>query len=134
TNGLNSYLLIGEAEQRDQQTGQVQQVISVQANFIAYNGNIYMLMGMSLKQDFARYQRTFEQSMSSFRQLTDSRYLNRLPERLRIATNNNTRTLSAALSAEGIPRDRLEEFSVLNGMPLNAQLERGMLFKALQRQ
>lgn len=133
TNGLNSYLLIGEAEQRDQQTGQVQQVISVEANFIAYSGNIYMLMGMSLKQDFARYQRTFEQSMSSFAQLTDSRYINRLPERLRIVTNNNTQSLQSALSAEGVPRDRLEEFSVLNGMTLNQQLERGMLFKALQR-
>ncbi|MEM6395247.1 MAG: M48 family metalloprotease [Bacteroidota bacterium] len=132
TNGLNSFQLIAEADQIDQQTGRVAQTIVVEANFISYGGNVYMLMGMTLKQTFNRYQQTFEQSMNSFRELTDSRFLNRQPERLRIATNNDTQTIQAALTAQGIPLNRLEEFSVLNGMPLNTQIERGMLFKVLK--
>ncbi|MEM7573615.1 MAG: M48 family metalloprotease [Bacteroidota bacterium] len=132
-NGLNAYLVQGEVEQRDQQTNQVQQVISVESGFIAYNNNVYMLTGMSLKQDFARYQREIEQTINSFATLTDQRYINRQPERLRIASNSQNRTMESALLAEGITRDRLNEFSVLNGILLTEQLPAGALFKVVNR-
>ncbi len=115
-----------------QQQGQQQPIIGIKAGFISYQGNVYMLFGLAAQTDFARYELTFDNSIASFRQLTDPAKLNKQPERLRIATVKSNSNLQAALQAEGIPQNRMQEFSVLNGMELNAQLAAGTLIKVLK--
>lgn len=115
-----------------QQQGQQQQIIAIKASFISYQSNIYMLLGLTSQQDFTRYELTFDNSIASFRQLTDPAKLNKQPERLRIATIKNNMSLQAALQAERIPQNRLQEFSILNGIELNATVAAGSLIKVLQ--
>ena len=129
-NGLQATTVLGDIVQQDQQTGRTQ-TIRVEAAFIAYGGNIYMMLGMALPQDFNRYQRDIEGAINSFAELRDQSKLNRQPERIKIVTNNRQQTLQQALSGAGIPQDRMNEFAILNGMELRETLPSGMLFKAI---
>ena len=130
-NGLQAYTVIGVAQQAAQQGQQQSAPIALEASFISYGGNIYMIVGMALEADFRRYQRDIEYTIGSFAQLTDQSKLNREPERIKIVTNNRSQTLQQALSGAGIPQGRLEEFAILNGMELGQTLPSGMLFKAI---
>lgn len=129
-NGNNATTVLGDITQQDQQSGQ-SQTIRVVASFISYNGNIYMLLGMALAQDFNRYQRDMEGAIGSFQELRDQEKLSRQPERLKIVSNARSQTLQQALLGSGIPTARLEEFAVLNGMELRQSLPVGTLFKSV---
>ena len=129
-NGIPAYTIIGSVVQQGQ-NGQRGGTLALEASFIAYNGNIYMLVGMSAQADFRRYQRDIEYTIASFAELNDPSKLNRQPERIKIVTNNRSQTLQQALTGAGIPQNRLNEFAVLNGMQLNETLPSGMLFKAV---
>ncbi len=132
-NGLNAYAILGDVVQQAQQGQQTQQAqpIRVLASFIELGGNIYQLMGLSLKTDFGNYQRDFEFSISNFRPLTDAGKLNREPERIRIYTVPTAGTLQSALQRAGVPTDRLEELAILNGMNLTDRLPAGTLIKVV---
>ncbi|OAV43853.1 M48 family metalloprotease [Lewinella sp. 4G2] len=130
-NGLRAYTVIGVAQQQQQAGQQATPAIALEASFIEYGGNIYMIVGMAAETDFRRYQRDIEYTIGSFAELTDPSKLNRSPERIRIVTNNRSQTLQQALLSQGIPQDRLNEFSILNGMELNETLPTGMLYKAI---
>ncbi|MEM6770924.1 MAG: M48 family metalloprotease, partial [Bacteroidota bacterium] len=54
--------ILGDIVQTDQQSGQ-SQTIRVMASFISYGGNIYMMLGMALAQDFNRHSRDIEYSI-----------------------------------------------------------------------
>ncbi len=131
-NGLPAYTIIGSVAQQAQQ-GQRAQNIAMEASFISYGGNIYMLLGMALESDFRRYQRDIEYTIGSFAELTDQSKLNRQPERIKIASSSRDQTLQEALLESGVPQQRLNEFSVLNGMQLNDRVSSGMLFKSVTR-
>jgi len=133
-NGNSAAIMVAQTTpQQQQQGGQQQQIVKIKAGFISYQGNIYMLLGLAGQNDFVRYEAVFDQTIGSFRRLTDPAKLNKQPERLRIAKVNASRTLQSALQSEGIPQNRLDEFSVLNGMLLNTQVPAGSLIKVLQR-
>jgi len=131
-NGFPSVIMVAQTAAQNEQ-GQAQQVVKVKAGFISYGGNIYMLLGLAAQADFPRYELTFDNTITSFNRLTDQRLLNKQPERLRIATVSSNRTLQSALQGEGIPQNRIDEFSILNGMQLNEQVAKGTLIKVLQR-
>ncbi len=128
-NNLPATTVFGDVVQTDQQSGQTQ-TIRVMASFIAYGGNTYMMLGMALAQDFNRYSRDVEYSISSFAELRNQTYINRQPERIKIVTNQRAQSLQQALLSSGVPQARLNEFAILNGMQLKDQLSQGMLFKS----
>lgn len=128
-NGNPATTILGDIVQTDQQSGQ-SQTIRVMASFISYGGNIYMMLGMALAQDFNRHSRDIEYSIGSFTQLRNQTIINRQPERLKIVTNPRAQSLQQALLGAGVPQTRLNEFAILNGMLLQDQMPRGMLFKA----
>lgn len=129
-NGLPATTLLGDIVQQDQQSGQTQ-TIRVQAAFISYSSNIYMMLGMALPQDFNRYQRDISSAIGSFAELRDQSKLNRQPERIEIVTNSRQQSLQQALQGAGIPQARLQEFAILNGMELRETLPAGALFKSI---
>lgn len=133
-NGFPAVLMQAQTtpDPQAQQQGQQQQIVAIKAGFISYQGNIYMLLGLTSQQDFTRYELTFDNSIKSFRQLTDQAKLNKQPERLRIATVKSNMSLQAALQAERIPQDRMQEFSILNGLELKQTLPAGTLIKVLK--
>ncbi|PHI18365.1 peptidase M48 [Lewinellaceae bacterium SD302] len=131
-NGNTATLMIAQTAATDA-NGQQQEVIKIKAGFISYGGNVYMLMGLTSQQNFSRYESSFDATISSFDKLTDPNKLNRQAERIRIATVSGNKSLQSALQAEGIPSNRVNEFSILNGMQPNQTVQSGTLIKVLQR-
>jgi predicted Zn-dependent protease len=129
-NGLPATTILGDITQEAQQ-GQQPQSIRVEASFISYGGNVYMLLGMALPADFNRYQRDIQYMTSSFAQLTDQRIINKKPETIKIVSNPRSQSLGQALVAANVPQARVEELAILNGMEVNQIISAGMLFKAL---
>ena len=129
-NGLPATTIVGAINQTDQASGQTQSLATI-ASFIAYGGNVYMIAGLSARNDFNNYARAMENSMRSFAKLTDASKINRKPERIRIVTTDRAKTVQQALLDAGIPQARLEEFAILNGMQLKDQLPANYLYKAL---
>ena len=127
-NGLPATTLIGEVTQQTQQ-GQAQ-ALGVIASFIAWGGNTYVFTGLAQARQFNRYQRDLESMIASFSELRDQSKINRQAERLRIFTNPRQQSLQEALLGAGVPQDRLQEFSVLNGYQLTTTVPAGYLLKS----
>ncbi len=128
-NGNQAYVVSGTAVTGAQ--GQQQQQLAYTTTFIDYGGNMYLFSAVTLAARAAQNQRALDEPASSFRALTDARYLNRQPERLDIKTVPSSQTLQAFLSSQGIPSTRMQELSILNGMELTAVLPAGTKIKAV---
>ncbi len=125
-NGNNALALVADQVQE-------QGTIRTLTYFIQYGGNIYSIMGITTANDFNNYFNTFSNTMTNFKQLTDSEKINRQPERIRIKTVAQNTTLQQALQSFGMKNDRLEEIAVLNGMQLSDRLDKGMLIKVVSK-
>jgi predicted Zn-dependent protease len=132
-NGLPAIEMVADIQQQQQQqqSGQQQQQIRLHIGLIKYGDLVYRLMGLSLANDFATWQPRFTNVIRNFRTLSDPDKLNRQPDRIRIRTVSQTTTLQNALTSFGVPKDRLEEMSIVNGMQLGDTVQSGMLIKAL---
>ena len=127
-NGFPAYVVEGVTPPSQQQ-----QQLSFVATFIQDGSNMYNFTGITLAASARKYARTLAAPAASYAKLTDQRLLNRQPERIRIATVPSATTLSSFLTSQGIGSARHNEFAILNGMELNAQLRAGKKIKVLQR-
>nr|WP_229236047.1 M48 family metalloprotease [Dyadobacter tibetensis] len=100
---------------------------------IQYGGTIYAIHGVATAADFNSYAGQFKQVAQGFKSVSDPNILNRQPERIRIKSVQRTGTLKEALKDYNMPESKLSELSILNGMELNAKVEKGMLFKTLSK-
>ncbi len=132
-NGLNAYYQVADFTPQQQQ-GQTQQgqALRILTYFIQYDGNIYEITGVAQPTDYANFERTFLYTMQGFAVLTDPSKINRKPDRLKIATVQRNGTLSSTLQSFGMPQEKMEELSLLNGMQLNEQIQSGMLIKLVE--
>lgn len=110
---------------------QEQGTIRVLSTLIQFEGNIYSLMGISDLAKFDSYQPIFQKTMRDFQELRDSAKLNRKPDIIKIKTIPKQMTLQEAFQHFGIPTERYEELSLLNGMQLTDQVDKGMLIKVI---
>lgn len=129
-NGLPAIAMISEVLP---EAGQEQQqpTLRVLTYLIQYNGLIYKMHGLSSKADFNNYFSSFQNTMKSFKQLTDTNMLNRQPTTIKIVTVNNTTTLQQALNSFNMPSSRHKELAILNGMELNTSISAGTMIKIL---
>jgi len=108
---------------------------AITANTLSYviqdGKTLYALIGLSAPQTMSTYGPQIQRVAQGFSRLTDASKLNRQPERLRIKTAKTAQTLSAALTANGIPAKRHEELAILNGMKTTDRLSVGMLYKVV---
>jgi len=127
-NGLPAIAMISEVlpEQGDQQP-----VLRVLTYLIQYNGLIYKMHGLSTKADFNNYFLLFQNTMKSFRQLTEPNMLNRQPTTIKIVTVNTNTTLQQALNSHNMPTIRHKELAILNGIELNTPITAGTMIKVL---
>lgn len=127
-NGFSARVV--EGRQVDEQN---QQVINILIYFIEYGGRVYQLLGMAYQQQYASYENSFLRTMNGFDRLTDASKINVQPEQIKIVEAPRTTNLRSLLTSNGIPSDRLDEFAILNGMELNKQVEKGTLFKVVDK-
>jgi len=124
-NGIKTLAFV--ADQNPQQ----QQSIRIMTYLYEYNGLIYKMNGISSKQDYSRYEVTFDQVMNSFEVCKDPNILNRKPDRVRIKTAPKNGTLNQILRDFQMPADEMDALSILNGMKLTDQVKKGDLVKTL---
>ncbi|MBN3519913.1 M48 family metalloprotease [Algoriphagus lutimaris] len=105
--------------------------IRVLSSLIQFEGNIYSLMGVTELAKFDSYQSVFNKTIRDFQELRDSEKLNRKPDIIKIKTVPNSMSLEAAFKYYGMPSERYEELSLLNGIHLTDQLNKGMLIKVV---
>lgn len=128
-NGMPAYRLSGRAG-GGQQGGTP---IEYAATFIAYGGNIYNFITIAAQQRASRYANVLASTVQSFSELSDPRYLNREPERVRVQRVTSATTLRQFLGQHGTPSERMDELAILNGMELDARLSAGTLVKTVSR-
>jgi predicted Zn-dependent protease len=147
-NGLNAHVTYSEQIQQQQQGQQGQQMsknnpqqqqaaaskVMVLTYYIQYEGNIYLIHGISEQKDIDRHKNNFMTTMKGFEKLTDPVKLGAKPERIRIKTIEKDQTLADALTSYGVASGRLEELAILNGMKQTDVLKKGMLIKSVSKE
>ncbi|NNF35172.1 MAG: M48 family metalloprotease [Saprospiraceae bacterium] len=128
--GNNAFAMISEVTPQST-NGQATEPLRLMTYFIQYGQYIYKLNGMSRKTDFNNYFSTFQYSMKNFRALTDPAKLNKAPTRIKIVTADRTSTLQELMSRNGMPQDKMNELSLINGIELNETVQQGALIKTL---
>jgi predicted Zn-dependent protease len=124
-NGMPAILMVADHLQEQAST------IRVLSSLIQFEGNIYSLMGVTDAANFNSYQSIFSKTIRDFQELRDSEKLNRKPDIIKVKTLPNSMSLEAAFRYYGMPTERFEELSLLNGMHLSDQLNKGMLIKVV---
>jgi predicted Zn-dependent protease len=124
-NGMPAILMVADFVQEQANT------LRVLSSLIQFEGNIYSLMGVTEVANFNSYQTVFAKTIRDFKELRDSEKLNRKPDVIKIKSIPNSMSLEAALKYYGMPTERFEELSLLNGMQLTDQLSKGMLIKVV---
>ena len=123
-NGLNAIRL--EAGQQQEEV-----IIKTLSYIIHHGDNYYNVMGISSSQDYASFEPIFLETMGNFKVLVDQEKLNRVPDRILIKKVGSNSTLEQALKSLGVPENRLEEVSLLNGMLLSENVSKGALIKII---
>lgn len=103
----------------------------VQSYVIQDGKSFFAFIGLATAATFGTYAPQFASVAQGYQRLTDASKLNRQSERIRIKQAKGATTLSAALTANGVPSSRLEEEAILNGMQLTDRLAAGSLFKVV---
>jgi len=128
-NGLSALAVVADQQQQQQQQAATIRTLSY---FIQHGSNIYHLIGVSAVNDFNTYSPYFENSMRSFKQLTDASKINKKPERVRIKTVRQDGTLEQALRSNNVQEKRLQEFAILNGKLLTDRVTAGSFIKVIE--
>jgi predicted Zn-dependent protease len=123
-NGLNAIRMEAGQQQEDM-------IIKTLSYIIEHGDYFFNVMGITNTNDFGMYEPVFTETMKNFRELKDAEKLNRKPERIRLKTVGSNGTLEEALRGFNVPENRMEEVSLLNGMMLSDNVEKGALIKVL---
>jgi predicted Zn-dependent protease len=121
--------LVIKSRQTNAQTGQSIELLST---LIQDGESIFLFHGLSTPERFNSYRSNFERTMNGYERLTDQSKINVQPERIRIITVSRGSSLESVLRSNGIAADRIEEFSILNGMKKNETVPAGKMIKVLQ--
>ncbi len=125
---------IAQQAQSGQQTAATaENTTKVASWLIQYGSNIYAIHGVAAANDFNTNYNNFKNVANGFASVNDPNILNRQPERVRIKAVSRTGTLKDALKSLGMSDSKLADLSILNGMELTANVEKGMLIKTLSK-
>ncbi len=124
-NGNSAYL--GVYRIQDSQGNQ----INGMGAFIVHEGRLYEIMALTPSQKFQQYSATFENSLTSFSELTDRRILNVQPDRLELRSARAGQTLRSMADDVNNPRVSVEELSRLNRIDAYEELRAGTLVKVI---
>lgn len=135
-NGLNAIAMLSEvlADATQQQTGQAADPLKVLTYLIEYNGMIYKFHGLSSKKDFNNYFGQFQNTMKSFKVLTDASKINKQPTLIKIVEAKQNMSLQQIFNNHNMPSARHNELALLNGLEINAMVESGTLVKVFSGQ
>ncbi len=106
-----------------------QDTMAVLSHFIQKGSDVYIFHGLSSPSGYAAYANAFTGSAGQFKSLTDAKRINVTPKYLKVNTSKTATNLSALLSTQGVSREELETYAIMNGMKLNDSVPAGALIK-----
>ncbi len=96
--------------------------------FVSYDAKIYRILGYTPAERFPAYQNAFDAAIRSFSRLTDSRYLEVQPRRIKLVSLG--RQVALPELGRAYPSTvALETIGVINGVAANQMLRGGELAK-----
>ena len=132
-NGLNAIAMVSNQTPTDQQGNQTGEPIRLLTYFIQHNSFIYILHGISSRNDFNSYANQFQATMSNFRELRDQSKINVVPTRIKVREVMRGGTLNQVFADLNVASVDREELSIVNGMELNDQVAKGTLIKTFSK-
>ncbi|HRD43028.1 MAG TPA: hypothetical protein PLN30_04725, partial [Ferruginibacter sp.] len=130
-NGLPAYAIVFSQAQQ-QQNGTTAVAIRGLSYIIQYNKSLFQMVGVTSPNAFNQLAPGFEQSMKSFKQLTDAAKINKKPQRIRIKTVKTASNFEQVLKSFNVPQSRFNEHAILNGVELNTGIPSGTMIKIIQ--
>ncbi len=133
-NGLPAIAMLSDIIQPAEAGQQQAEPLKVLTYLIEYNKMIYKFHGLSLKADFNTYYSSFQNTMKSFKVLTDQAKINKQPTLIKIVETKNKTSLQQIFNDNKMPTSKHNELAILNGLELNAMVESGTLIKVFSGQ
>ncbi len=125
-NGLSSLQRIYRINQDDEED------LDARITYIHKNSLIYTFAALSAAKNFNQYDFQFGRIVGSFQNLTDSKYLQRSPSRIKLVEATGRETLETIFSRAGMDKDIWPQFAVINGMTIEQLPPKGRLVKILR--
>lgn len=104
----------------------------VRLTCIRKGGMIYSFSALSAYGDFNTYRDVFENSIQSFKGLSDPRYLERKPRRLSLVHADGNQTLQGIFSSASVDRKMWKQLGVFNAIGLDSVPEPQQLIKLVK--
>jgi len=125
-NGLPSQRVVSDIQTQ-------QAVLRVMSTFIEKDKKIFVFHGLTYSNLYPRYETSFDNTMSQFKDLWDPKRINVTPDRIRIRSARTTDTLENVLRSFGVPNEKLKEMVLLNGGDLNQVIPANTLIKVIEK-
>ncbi len=125
-NGYVSYYQFLDIPQQDKEN--LRMVLSC----IRKDQYIYSFASISTVSQISQYEATFENIISSFRELTDSSYLNRKPRRVALVKADGKQSLQSILKQNGLNEDEWPRLAIMNGLKLDERPPAGRTIKIVK--
>jgi len=107
--------------------------IRVVSYFIQKDKALFYFHGLSAPSVFDKHLNTFERTMRGFRQLSDPKKVNVKPDRIRLRTTKTSGTVESGLRSLGVPKEDVDDMTLLNGMNLKETLPANTLVKVIEK-
>ncbi len=98
--------------------------------FVEHNGQVYQLMGYTAAETWRSYAGTMQQSLASFANVTQRRYLEVEPKKMDVVTLKSNMTLTE-FARRYKNNAEVSELAILNGVNPDTTLEKGALVKRI---
>ena len=93
--------------------------IAIISFFIKKEDSIFAFHGMSSPSDAGMFTGAFANTAYGFNTLTDKSLIDVSPERIRVHETDNDKLLSETFNDFGVPEEKFEELTILNGLELD---------------
>lgn len=122
-NGYDSY--VAEIKLQNQDGTDLQ----IEVTAIAYDGNIYNFVAYTTEKQYNTYSKSFSQTSTGFKRLTDSRILNIKPVRIKYVQASKTTTFRNLLPNTLPMAIEALDVAIINQVELDTQIEKGTWIK-----
>lgn len=125
-NGLHSFQQLLELRQEESKK------LRARMSYIKKSPHIFTLIAFSSENDFPSYDFQFGTIIGSFQELTDKKYINRSPKKLRLIKANGRNSLKTIFQSSRVDEKLWPQLAVMNGLELNQVPKKDQLIKIVK--
>ena len=123
-NGMNGLRMSGIMEEDGSE-------LFIQSNFIKKENTVFAFHGITAQEKAGKFESKFIHIANGFSTLTDSKLLDVSAVRLQVRQVKHTKKLKDVFNDFDVSEEKLEEFSIMNGMELEESVKAGTRIKII---